>query len=116
MDLIDLYLNGRNPIKEVGQCNKVLSEAPLRLVSLQMPLLFNPTSTTDLRLRWAKEGNAILLRVCCHMAHDQFRSQLLGDLEERFNSLEEGSRNMVAQVSLFPTWSSTLLNYKFCTG
>lgn len=25
--------------------------------------------------------------------------QLLGDLNERFNSLEEGSRNMVAQVS-----------------
>jgi len=24
--------------------------------------------------------------------------QILGDLEERFNSLEEGSRNMVAQV------------------
>jgi len=27
------------------------------------------------------------------------RSQLLGELEERFNSLEEGSRNMVTQVS-----------------
>jgi len=26
---------------------------------------------------------------------------MLGDLEERFNSLEEGSRNMVSQVIVF---------------
>lgn len=30
---------------------------------------------------------------------DQLSSEMLGDLQESFNSLEEGSRGMVAQVS-----------------
>lgn len=51
-------------------------------------------------MRWLREGTYATLRGSRNSTADDTRREMLGGLEESFQSLESGSKNMLSQVRI----------------